>query len=148
MAPLIIMHFIHGLCVESVLLLLDVTNASRVLATTCSRSMICTYLIISSRTYNTSLIIPKLTRSINSLLNHCFSTSLALHLRAGRSMPPIPPPSSPDPPQKKSPMAIKCKPNKYLCPGTAPGHPGTNPGTPRNCPPGHPGTAPERRPRN
>ena len=69
LAPLITMHFIHGLCVESVLLLLDVTNASRVLATTCSRSMICTYLIISSRTYNTSLIIPKLTRSINSLLN-------------------------------------------------------------------------------
>lgn len=63
------MHFIHGLCVESVLLLLDVTHACRVIATTCSRSMICTYLIISSRTYNSSLIIPKLARSINSLLH-------------------------------------------------------------------------------
>ena len=63
------MHFIHGLCVESVLFLLDVTHTSRVIATTCSRSMICTYLIISSRTNDITLIIPKLARSINSLLN-------------------------------------------------------------------------------
>jgi hypothetical protein len=69
LAPLIVVHIIHCILVQSIFLLLDISHASLVLAATCSRPMICTYLVVATSAYDIPLIVSKLAWSVNSFLN-------------------------------------------------------------------------------
>ena len=75
LVPLIIMHFVQGVLVQSILLLLNAVHSSGTLAATCSRSMISTHLVVGSKwAHNVVLIVSKLAGSVNSFLNVCVLT--------------------------------------------------------------------------
>ena len=69
LAPLIVVHIIHCILVQSVFLLLNISHASLVLAATCSRPVICTYLTVATSAYDVPLIVSKLAWCVNSFLN-------------------------------------------------------------------------------
>ena len=75
LVPLIIMHFVQGVLIQSIFLLLNAVHSSRTLATTCSRSMISTDLVVGTKwAHNVVLIISKLAGSVNPFLNVCVLT--------------------------------------------------------------------------
>jgi len=68
LAPLIVVHIIHCILVQSVFLLLDISHTSSVLAATCSSPVICTYLAVATSAYDVPLVVSELAWCVNSFL--------------------------------------------------------------------------------